>query len=152
MEQVLAFQHPHHFPRDELLDADCALHLGLPDLHLLDLGDIPEPVQLSLQLFLLELHHPGLLQHQLMKRTSTHPKDGALLWCLLTRVPRVHDILILILPVNKVQVVLPPLIHLHLPVHPSDNYYGLLTQGIDIKSLFDRPGSFGWSSTSGSSW
>ncbi len=114
MKDMLAVQQPDNLSLDEPLQADRTLLLRLPDLHLLNpLHPIlPQTQQLLLQAVLLQSELYWVLEHQFMKLSSRHAIDGGFSGWIFFIIVGVDDGIVLILPIDEVEVVFAIGVHL----------------------------------------
>ena len=107
MEYVLAAQQPDDLSLHKAFDANRALLLSLPHFHLFYSFQtlFPQPQQLFLQIVLLQSELNWILQHQLMESGRLHPVNRRFGRRFLSVVISFDDSLVLVLPVDEIEVV-----------------------------------------------
>lgn len=104
---MFALQHSDGLPFREPSHADAAVLICLPHLHLFHLVYVEaDPHQIFLQDVLLHLESHRVLQHQSMKLLWSHARYGRVLWRILPIVVCLSYLRPLVLPIDKVEVIL----------------------------------------------
>lgn len=105
---MLAIQHSNHLALDKFLQTNCTLFLRFANLHLLyTLQTLSTQThQLLLETLLLQTELQRILQHQIVKRLRIHTHDRRMLRNVLPVVVSIDNGLVLVLPVDEIEVVL----------------------------------------------